>query len=194
VGPPLGDEEKLEKVLYGSNGTFDLPDTHGPAYFDSDLTIQRSFNFREKRQLQFRLSGFNFLNHPLYAFGSYGIVAAAPGVEGDLWIGADHKVFHSTDSGVTFVTLEGMADVYTIGFGHPSPNNSIATIYMNGAAANTEGTFRSDDGGRDWIRVDDPQHQFGWKNAITGDPRVYGRVYLATGGRGIIYGEPSDIQ
>jgi len=70
VGPPLGDEEKLEKVLYGSNGTFDLPDTHGPAYFDSDLTVQRSFNFREKRQLQFRLSGFNFLNHPLYAFVS----------------------------------------------------------------------------------------------------------------------------
>jgi len=55
---------------YGSNGTFNLPDTHGPAYFDSDLSVQRSFNFGGKRQLQFRLAGFNFLNHPLYAFES----------------------------------------------------------------------------------------------------------------------------
>jgi hypothetical protein len=52
----------------GTNGTFDLPDTHGPAYFDTDLTVQRNFKVRETQVLQFRLSGFNFLNHPLYAF------------------------------------------------------------------------------------------------------------------------------
>jgi len=131
---------------------------------------------------------------PLATKGNYAIVAPVPGLEGDLWIGAGHKVFHSTDSGVTFVTLDGMTDVYTIGFGHPAPDSNTAAIYMNGTAANIEGTFRSDDGGQDWVRVDDPQHQFGWKNAIAGDPRVYGRVYLATGGRGIIYGEPPDMQ
>ena len=27
---------------YGSNGNFELPDVHGPAYFDSDLTVKRS--------------------------------------------------------------------------------------------------------------------------------------------------------
>ena len=33
------------------------------------------------------------------------------------------------------------------------------------------------------------QHGFGEMRAITGDPRVYGRVYLGTGGRGIFYGD-----
>ena len=53
---------------FGTNGDFELPDVHGPAYFDSDLTVQRDFKLREKQSLQFRLSGFNFLNHPLPAF------------------------------------------------------------------------------------------------------------------------------
>ncbi|MDP9038545.1 MAG: carboxypeptidase-like regulatory domain-containing protein [Acidobacteriota bacterium] len=53
---------------YGSNGAFELPDIHGPAYFNSDLTLRRSFHIRDKQSLQFSLAGFNFLNHPLPAF------------------------------------------------------------------------------------------------------------------------------
>ncbi len=52
----------------GTNGTFELPDLHGPAYFDSDLTVKRSFKLPEKQELVFSLAGFNFLNHPLYSF------------------------------------------------------------------------------------------------------------------------------
>ena len=52
----------------GTNGSFELPDIHGPAYFNSDLTVQRTIPLKEKQSLQFRFSGFNFLNHPLYQF------------------------------------------------------------------------------------------------------------------------------
>ena len=52
----------------GTNGNFELPDIHGPAYFNSDLTVQRTFKLREKQNMQFRLAGFNFLNHPLPSF------------------------------------------------------------------------------------------------------------------------------
>ena len=52
------------------------------------------------------------------------------------------------------------------------------------------GFFRSDDAGAKWVRINDDQHQWGFCTIIEGDPRVSGRVYIGTGGRGIIVGEP----
>lgn len=65
------------------------------------------------------------------------------------------------------------------------------------SAARTAGTpargagFRSADEGTSWVRINDDQHQYGWiGQTITGDPRVFGRVYLGTNGRGILRGDP----
>lgn len=52
----------------GRNGEFELPDIHGPAYFDTDLTVQRTIKLDSSQNLQFRLAAFNFLNHPLAQF------------------------------------------------------------------------------------------------------------------------------
>ena len=52
------------------------------------------------------------------------------------------------------------------------------------------GFFRSDDEGSSFARINDDAHQYGGSNVIIGDPRVYGRAYIAPGGRGILYGEP----
>ena len=51
--------------------------------------------------------------------------------------------------------------------------------------------FRSIDAGQTWVRINDDQHQRGHAGdtAITGDPRIFGRVYIGTNGRGIIYGD-----
>jgi hypothetical protein len=70
-----------------------------------------------------------------------------------------------------------------------SPNGSPA-LYLFGKIESLSGIFRSDDEGRTWLHLNDADHQFGWITRLTGDPRVFGRVYLATTGRGIIYGEP----
>lgn len=48
----------------GTNGSFQLPDIHGPMYFNSDLTLIKNVHIRENQSLQFRLAAFNFLNHP----------------------------------------------------------------------------------------------------------------------------------
>ncbi len=52
----------------GQNGPFNYPYIHGPAFFNTDLTLAKSFGLGEGRNLQFRLAAFNFLNHPLTTF------------------------------------------------------------------------------------------------------------------------------
>jgi hypothetical protein len=133
---------------------------------------------------------FGALSTPVSAPGNDVEIAPTPGITANLWIAAGHKLFHSTDSGSTFVTLEGMTDVHHVSFGANAPGKPTPSIYVDGTAAGTEGLFRSDDEGRTWLRIDDPTHQFGWRNSITGDARIFGRIYLATGGRGILYGDP----
>lgn len=54
----------------GTQGWWNLPDVHGPAYFKSDLSIYKDFKINERQSMQFRGSGFNFLNHPLTSFNN----------------------------------------------------------------------------------------------------------------------------
>ncbi|MEZ2345786.1 carboxypeptidase regulatory-like domain-containing protein [Terriglobus sp. RCC_193] len=46
------------------------PYLHGPLYFQSDLNASKGIHVTEHQVLTFRLSAFNFLNHPLYSFNS----------------------------------------------------------------------------------------------------------------------------
>ncbi|MBV9501485.1 MAG: TonB-dependent receptor [Acidobacteriaceae bacterium] len=53
----------------GSNGTLVWPDIHGPAYFNSDLALFKSFRITERQKIELRFSAFNFLNRPNKQFG-----------------------------------------------------------------------------------------------------------------------------
>ncbi len=56
----------------GSNGTLVWPNIHGPAFFESDLTLSKSFKITENQRVEFRMSAFNFLNRPNPQFGAGG--------------------------------------------------------------------------------------------------------------------------
>ncbi|MGO4110881.1 xyloglucanase [Paenibacillus sp. YAF4_2] len=127
---------------------------------------------------------------------------AVPGVEGDIWLVAAkdntntesaYGVFHSTDSGATFTKLKNVQEAAMIGFGKAAPGKSYMVIYMNGRINGKFGFYRSDDAGRSWIRINDDLHQYAnATQAITGDPRVFGRVYIGTNGFGIVRGDIAD--
>lgn len=87
--------------------------------------------------------------------------------------------------------LPGVENAFAAGLGAPRPGSSTPALFVHGQVDGAVGLYRSDDGGREWVRIDDARHRFGSLRMLTGDSRVHGRVYLATGGRGIIYGEPN---
>jgi Carboxypeptidase regulatory-like domain len=56
----------------GQNGPTLLPVSYGPAYFNWDMAIFKNFKITESKSLQFRVNGYNFLNHPLWSFPDAG--------------------------------------------------------------------------------------------------------------------------
>ncbi len=115
-----------------------------------------------------------------------------PGHEGNIWIAGDNKgIWHSTNSGATFTKLSNVTNANSIGFGKAAPGQNYMAIYALAIIDSIHGVFRSDDRGKTWIRINDNQHQYGSICCITGDPRIYGRVYFGTNGMGIIYGDIS---
>ncbi len=127
--------------------------------------------------------------------GAGAMLSATPGLEGDLWLAfRSNGLYHSGDAGATFTKLDAVQEAYSLGFGKAAPGRNYPALYLTGKAGNLQALFRSDDAGAAWVRINDDQHQYGWINHVTGDPRIYGRVYFATGGRGIIYGDPDPNQ
>jgi photosystem II stability/assembly factor-like uncharacterized protein len=119
-----------------------------------------------------------------------GKIRVTPGIEGDIWVPGSGGLFHSVNSGTSFSRISSVASAGQMGLGKSSPGTTYPTIYLSGTINGNIGFYRSIDTAKTWVRIDDPQHQFGGCNAIIGDNRVFGRVYIATGGRGVIYGMP----
>jgi photosystem II stability/assembly factor-like uncharacterized protein len=128
-------------------------------------------------------------NLPDYNLGS-GSAQTTPGVEGDVWLTTGKELYHSTDSGKSYKSLSNVDESDAVGFGKAPPGKDYPALYLIGKVGGNAGFFRSDDGGTNWVRINDEQHQYGFTGVITGDPRVYGRVYIGTGGRGILYADP----
>lgn len=123
---------------------------------------------------------------------------ALPGQKGDVWLAGGatdgaYGLWHSTDGGASWTKLSGVDQADTIGFGKAAAGASYQTLFTSAKIGGVRGIFRSTDKGATWTRINDDAHQWGWTGgAITGDPRVYGRVYVSTNGRGVIYGDSSD--
>ena len=101
-------------------------------------------------------------------------------------------LYNSRNGGQNFARIDGGLAVEMLDFGKPSAGSGYPTLFAIGTQGAVRGVFRSDDRGRSWIRVNDDRHEYGRRyRAIAGDPRVFGRVYVATDGRGVVYGEPA---
>ncbi|WP_030851060.1 sialidase family protein [Streptomyces sp. NRRL S-475] len=126
---------------------------------------------------------------------------AVPGHEGDIWLagGTDkdgtstpYGMWRSTDSGATFTRIKTVNQGDAVGFGKAAPGARYPAVFTSSKIGGVRGIFRSDDAGRTWVRINDDRHQYAWTGGtITGDPRIHGRVYFGTNGRGVVYGDPA---
>ena len=120
---------------------------------------------------------------------------AVGGREGDLWM-VGPTLCHSTDGGRTFKEVPNhppigaSSSIVPFSFGKAAPGKDYPAIFVltRGGTA-PQGVYRSDDVGATWVRVNDAQHQYGRCDCLTGDPRIYGRVYVGAFGRGAFYGD-----
>jgi hypothetical protein len=117
-------------------------------------------------------------------------MVAVPSFEGHLWLPCrGDGLRRSTDGGASFAAVTAVEEAYAVGFGRAAPGRAHPAVFIWGSIQGVVGFFRSDDVGETWIRLNDDAHRFGFVARITGDPRVFGRVYLATSGRGVVYGD-----
>jgi photosystem II stability/assembly factor-like uncharacterized protein len=119
-------------------------------------------------------------------------LVTTPGKAGELWFLVGGRLYRSTDGAQSFASASGSdIQIQFFGLGKGAPGSTAPAIYAVGSKGELKAVWRSTDGGASWNRINDDQHQWGLRfRMLSGDPRLFGRVYIATDGRGILYGDP----
>jgi xyloglucan-specific exo-beta-1,4-glucanase len=122
--------------------------------------------------------------------GSSWPLQAPPGKAGELWYFGRAGLFHSVDGGKSFGMVASDVHVEALSFGKPPAGSDEPALFAIGSVGKLKAIWRSDDSGQNWIRLNDDQHEWGRRfRCLCGDPRVFGRVYVGTDGRAILYGD-----
>lgn len=84
--------------------------------------------------------------------------------------------------------------IYRIGLGILREDgdyfNEGKALYICGIISTEYGFYRSLDEGKSWVKLNNEQQMYGDINSIEGDSRIFGRFFIATGSRGVLYGLP----
>ena len=131
------------------------------------------------------------LHRPGQTAGSWRLLTT-PGRAGDLWLGCPEALYHSVDGGRYFSKQQGNLSVTALAFGKSGSERDYPTLFAIGTRAGLTAIWRSDDVGVNWSRINDAGHEYGRRfRVIAGDPRRFGRVYVGTDGRGVLYADPA---
>lgn len=117
------------------------------------------------------------------------------GKEGHLWLATKGSGLHrTTNGGANFSKIASVTEAYKVAVGKAAPNASYPALFIWGVVDGVNGLFRSDDEGNNWERINDSDHEYARAHrCMAGDPRVYGRLYLGTDGRGVVYGDKNSV-
>ena len=120
-------------------------------------------------------------------------LVAAPGLQGDVWVALDaNGLYRTTNGGQTFTKNSFFSAGSMIAFGAKAPGVNTPTVFCYGTHSGATGLYRSTDMGVTWIQINDSAHQFqAGAKQIAADRNTFGRVFIATGGCGVLYAQPT---
>lgn len=129
---------------------------------------------------------------------------ATPGRAEDLWMAsgfdlrsptAKTGLYHSTDGGMSWTKIDGVDEAWAIGHGAPEEPGMVPTLYLYGCVHGQWGVYRSTDAGQSFSLLSAaPLGLLDQVTCITGDPDVFGKVYLGFQGCGFAYGVPAEVR
>ena len=96
--------------------------------------------------------------------------------------------YQSTNGGATWTAVPNVTEVYCFGFGAPAPGQSYPSIYIVGYVNQVYGIWESDNHAQSWTQIGTtPQGSLDVIKTISGDPSIYGQVYIGFTGSGYAY-------
>jgi hypothetical protein len=126
---------------------------------------------------------------------------SVPGYANHLWLATGRNIeftnpksaaglHFSSSGGASFTKIAGFDECWAIGFGKKhTDTQSYPTIFVYGRYNGAWGLFRSTDQGSTWVKCATyVLDRMNGVNDVTGDPDVFGKVYLAVGATGFVYG------
>lgn len=117
---------------------------------------------------------------------------AEPTRAGYLWLRVGDRLWRSIDGGHRFIPASRGIAVEIVSLGRARPDAADPTLFVWGSVDGVRGLYRSTDGGAGWTRINDDEHRWGNRiRVISGDPKRFGRIYVGTDGRGVLYGDPA---
>jgi hypothetical protein len=138
-------------------------------------------------------------NHEISASSSFNShLVSVPGQAGNLFFSggpqgaATHPVgegfFQSTDGGSTWNAVPNVLEVSVFGFGAPAASGGYPSIYIVGYVNSVYGIWQSNDDAKSWTQIGDhPAGSLDNISTISGDPNIYGQVYVGFAGSGYAY-------
>lgn len=166
---------------FGDNSSFYLSDDKGRSFYK----VKKAANFPN-----LELGGIDdlLIAEIRLEREKSGIIWIATGAAG-LWkLSADfeHKQLE-------FERVSQLEDqIFRVGLGKAHPDSAHKTLYVNGLIDGVYGFYRSFDEGKSWQRINSDEQMYGDIRSIAGDPREFGRFYLATGSRGVLTGQEDE--
>lgn len=180
------------KLFYGFCGSGELyiSKDGGRCFYQKAVTARD----RKGEQIAFPTSDFGYIDtanktEVRGVAGEEGLFYMALAAEG-LWKLQYHA--ESDSFAATKLTEEGES-VFRVGLGLGREGGSYVgepkAIYFCGTIEDCYGFYRTLDEGSTCARLNTAEQMYGEINSMDADKRVFGRFFLATGSRGVLYGE-----